>query len=42
MLTEALSSPPATQSDGNGAGLSPGVDEQLRRNVKDALDHAGE
>jgi ribonuclease E len=42
VLTEALSSAPATENDGKGAGLSPGAGEQLRRNIEDALDHAEE
>jgi ribonuclease E len=42
VLTEALSSAPATENDGNGAGLPPGAGEQLQRNVEDALDHAEE
>jgi hypothetical protein len=40
VLTEALSSAPAAESD--GAGLAPGAGEQLQRNVEDALDHAEE
>jgi ribonuclease E len=42
VLTEALSSAPAKENDGNGAGLPPGAGEQLQRNVEDALDHAEE
>ena len=42
VLTEALSSAPATENDGNGRGLSPGAGEQLQRNVDEALDHAEE
>ena len=42
MLTEALSSAPAKDNEGNGGGLPPGAGEQLQRNVEDALDHAEE
>jgi superfamily II DNA or RNA helicase len=42
VLTEALSSAPVKENDGNGAGLPPGAGEQLQRNVEDALDHAEE
>jgi len=42
VLTEALSSAPVKENDGNGGGLPPGAGEQLQRNVEDALDHAEE
>jgi hypothetical protein len=40
VLDEALASTPPTADD--GAGLEPGADEELQRNVQEALDHAAE
>jgi hypothetical protein len=40
VLSEALASRPPAVED--GAGLDPGADEELQRNVQEALDHAAE
>jgi ribonuclease E len=42
VLTEALSSPPASSDGNRGGELAPAAGEKLRRNVQDALDHAEE
>src|SRR5207245_2759488 len=39
VLSEALASRPPAVGDG-GADLEPGADEELQRNVQEALDHA--
>jgi ribonuclease E len=42
VLTEALSSAPASNDGNRGGELAPAAGEKLQRNVQDALDHAEE
>jgi hypothetical protein len=41
VVSEALSSEHPRAVEG-GSGLAPAADDKLRRNVQEALDHAGE